>query len=220
MLRNAAAAAALLGIVASQLFNLSECLQMPVKPDKDSKVTVSTVLPVEECVVCTVSGVNDTQTSCHSSLSLVPEEEVILLFNCSQPLDQAYTVKIVRSIVCTKDACSPGEGETQSSFLTDFTRTITWELKAPEKTVVGLNIIGEGLKETSDPKSCPDGFQYLVERTKSTGEVQTEAYCRGGSVTYLELSNQVTVSLHAKSEAEVDPLLFTAYAKPLLDSHS
>lgn len=71
---------------------------MTVRPDKDSMVTVSTGLPAEQCAVCTVRGVNDTETSCQPSLSLVPEEDVNLLFNCSQPIDQAYTVKISKSI--------------------------------------------------------------------------------------------------------------------------
>lgn len=57
---------------------------------------VSTEL--NDCVVCKVSGVNDTETSCHPSLALVPEEEVKLLFNCSQPVDQAFTVMIIHTI--------------------------------------------------------------------------------------------------------------------------
>lgn len=61
-------------------------------------VTVSTELPLDQCSVCTVSGVNDTRTSCHSSLSLVPEQEVTLLFNCSQSIEQSYTVAIARVI--------------------------------------------------------------------------------------------------------------------------
>lgn len=72
----------------------SECLQM-VRPDKGSTVTVSTEL--DECTVCTVSGGNDTQT-CQSFLSLVPEEEVQLLFKCNQPIEQAYSVMINRTI--------------------------------------------------------------------------------------------------------------------------
>ena len=57
-------------------------------------MTVSTKLPLAQCAVCTVSGVNDTETSCHSSLSLVPEDEVKLLFNCSKPIEDSYTVTI------------------------------------------------------------------------------------------------------------------------------
>lgn len=61
-------------------------------------MTVSTKLPLDQCAVCTVRGENGTETSCHSSLALVPEEEVKLLFNCSQPIDQAFTVMINRTI--------------------------------------------------------------------------------------------------------------------------
>ncbi|KAM4630925.1 CUB domain-containing protein 1 [Polymixia lowei] len=205
----------LLGIVFLSLFNLSECLRTTIQPDKDSMVTVSTDLPVEQCAVCTVSGVNDTQTSCHSSLSLVAEKEVTLLFNCSQPLEQAFTVKIVRSIECTKDSCSPTTGEAQASILTEFTRTFTWTLKAPEKTVVGLDILGEGVKETSDPTSCPDGFQYSMVTGTSNSKVQTQAYCRGGSMTHLDLTNPVAASFQVKPKAAVVPVVFTVSAKPL-----
>lgn len=76
-----------------------------VRPNKDSTVTISTELP--HCTVCKVSGVNDTEKSCHSSLPLVPEETVKLLFNCSQPVDQAFTVLITRTI---------GETENLKSF--------------------------------------------------------------------------------------------------------
>uniref|UniRef100_UPI003AAE4447 CUB domain-containing protein 1 n=1 Tax=Centroberyx gerrardi TaxID=166262 RepID=UPI003AAE4447 len=211
----ATCAVALLGVLFLSGFNLSECLKMAVRPDKGSVVTVSTDLPSDQCVVCTVSGVNDTQTSCHSSLPLVPEEEVTLLFNCSQPIEQAYTVKITRSIECTKDTCSPTTGEAQPSLLTEFTRTFTWDLKAPEKTVVDLHILGEGLLETSQPKSCPDRFQYSVVRPKLNGNVQTQAYCRGGSVTNLDLPNQAAMSLQVGPKAKVDSVLFQASAKPL-----
>lgn len=74
----------------------SESLQTVVRPDIGSTVTVSTELPL--CAVCKISGVNDTEKSCHSSLPLVPDEEVKLLFNCSQPVDQAFTVLITRTI--------------------------------------------------------------------------------------------------------------------------
>lgn len=74
----------------------SGCFQTVVQPSKGSTVTVSTTLPLAQCAVCTVSG--DNLTSCHSILSLVPEAEVKLLFNCSQPLDQSFTVTVNHSI--------------------------------------------------------------------------------------------------------------------------
>lgn len=113
---------------------------------------------------------------------------------------------------CTKDACSPATVETQPSILTEFTRTFTWEIKAPGKTAVSLDILGEGLVETSQP--CPNGFQYSVaiSKTKSNGRAK---FCRGGSVTHLDLVNEAVVSLQVKPKALVDPVLFKATAGPL-----
>ncbi|XP_051247553.1 CUB domain-containing protein 1 [Dicentrarchus labrax] len=203
---------ALLGLLFVTVFDASECLRTVVRPNKSSTVTVSRELPLDQCAVCTVSGVNDTQTSCHSSLSLVPEEEVTLLFNCSQPIEQAFTVMITGTIECTKDTCSPTTVETQPSILTEFTRTFTWELKAPEKIVVGLGILGDGLMEMSHP--CPDGFQYSVTTDKTSGKGTTQ-YCQGGSVTHLDLPNQAAVSLQVKPKAQVPLVLFQASAGPL-----
>lgn len=113
---------------------------------------------------------------------------------------------------CTKDICSPATVEAQPSILTEFTRNFTWDIKAPKKTVVSLDILGEGLVETSQP--CPDGFQYLVTVSKTNGKGQTE-YCRGGSVTQLDLANQSVVSLRVEPKALVDHVLFKASAGPL-----
>ncbi|KAL3043692.1 hypothetical protein OYC64_003534 [Pagothenia borchgrevinki] len=206
------ATCALLGLLFFTVFDSSECLQTAVRPDKGSTVTVSTELSLDQCAVCTVSGVNDTQTSCHSSLALVPEEEVKLLLNCSQPLEQGYTVTIASIIECTKDACSPTTVQPQPSILTEFSRTFTWELKAPEKTVVGLDILGDGLMETAQP--CSNGFQFSVTTSKTNTNGRTE-YCQGGSVTRLDLLNAAVVSLQVKPQAKVDSVGFQASAGPL-----
>ncbi|XP_069548820.1 CUB domain-containing protein 1 [Brachyistius frenatus] len=202
---------ALLGLLLLTVLDSSECLQTAVRPDKDSTVTVSTELPFAQCAVCTISGVNDTETSCHSSLSLAPEKEVKLLFNCSEPIEQSYTVTITRSIECTKDVCSPTLVEAQPSLLTEFTRTFIWELKAPEKTVVSLDVLSEGLMETSEP--CTNGFQFSVAASKTNSEGPTQ-YCQGGSVTRLDLPNPAAVSLVVKPKAKVESLRFQASAGP------
>ncbi|CAJ1083247.1 CUB domain-containing protein 1-like isoform X1 [Xyrichtys novacula] len=201
----------LIGLLLLTVFDSSECLQTVVRPDKDSTVTVSSMLPPDQCAVCSVSGVNDTVKTCDSSLHLVPEEEVTLLFNCSQPLEEAYSVVIARTIECTKDTCSPATGETQPSLLTEFTRHFTWDLKAPEKTVVSLKILGEGLAKSSQP--CPSGLQYSVATTETSSPTQT-LYCQGGSETQLDLPNGAVVSLLAGPKAQVEPVLFQVSAGP------
>uniref|UniRef100_A0A3P8SNR5 CUB domain containing protein 1a n=1 Tax=Amphiprion percula TaxID=161767 RepID=A0A3P8SNR5_AMPPE len=186
----------------------SEILQTTVQPDKGWTVMLSTKL--DQCPVCTVSGVNDTQTTCKASLSLVPEEEVKLLFNCSQPIGQSYTVTINSSIECTNDSCNPSR-VALPSILTELSRTFTVEVKAPEKTVVSLDVLGEGLMESSQP--CTDGIQYSVVTSKTDSKSQTQ-YCGGGSVTRLDLLNEAAVSLPVLSNVQVTTL-FQASAAPL-----
>lgn len=222
---------------------LSESLQTVVRPDKGSTVTISTEWP--SCTVCKISGVNDTEKSCHTSLPLVPEEEVKLLFACSQPVDAAFNVSITGTIgktescetcachpsrgpdrcegtsihpcvfglnpECTKDACTPTTVEAQPSFLTEFPRTFTWELKAPEKTVVSLDILGEGLAESSQP--CAGEMQYSVVHSEAGGGGGAR-YCKGGSVTRLDLVDRAVVTLQVQPKAPVS-VLFQTSAGPL-----
>lgn len=82
----------------------------------------------------------------------------------------------------------------------------------PKKTVASLNILGEGLLETSQP--CTNGFQYSVAASKTNSKGGTR-YCQGGSVTRLDLVNQAFVSLEVKPNAEVKSVLFQASAGPL-----
>lgn len=102
--------------------------------------------------------------------------------------------------------------EVQPSILTEFHRTFIWEVKAPKKMFVSLNVLGEGLTETSKP--CTDGLQYSVALSKKDIEDKT-LYCRGGSMTLLKLVNEAVASLEVKPETQVESVLFQASAGPL-----
>lgn len=117
-----------------------------------------------------------------------------------------------RNTDCTEKACSPQMVEVQSSMLTKFRRTFVWELKAPKKMFVSLNVLGEGLIEASQP--CRDGLQYSVALSKTNIKDKTQ-YCRGGSVTLLKLVNEAVVFLDVKPEKQVDSVVFQASAGPL-----
>lgn len=77
---------------------------------------------------------------------------------------------------------------------------------------MGLDILGEGLMETSQP--CPNGFQYSVAISKTNSKGRTQ-YCQGGSMTRLDLPDQAVVSLQVKPKAQVKSVLFQASAGPL-----
>ncbi|XP_054620617.1 CUB domain-containing protein 1-like [Dunckerocampus dactyliophorus] len=201
-----------LGLLLLIILASSECLQLTALPDKGSTVTVSTAPHLDDCAVCVVSGVNDTQTSCHATLTLAPEKEVKLLFNCSQPVEQAYTVTVTQILECTEDTCSPSTVETQPSLLSEFTRTFIWQIKAPAKTVVGLNVLGEGLREASRP--CNNGYRYSVDTSGTNSKAETD-YCKGGSVTHLDLFSDAVVSLQVQPKTKVESVVFQASAGPL-----
>ncbi|XP_061676391.1 CUB domain-containing protein 1 isoform X2 [Syngnathoides biaculeatus] len=201
-----------LGLFLLLVLDSSECLQLTVRPDKGSSVTVSNARPLVECTVCTVGGVNDTQTLCHSILALEPEKEVKLLFNCSHPVEKSYTVTIGQVIECTKDTCIPSTVKTQPSLLNEFPRTFIWTIKAPEKTVVGLDVLGEGLRETS--QRCNNGYQYSVAMFEGNGKAETH-YCKAGSVTHLDLLDQAVVSMQVQPKTQVESVVFQASAGPL-----
>lgn len=194
---------ALLALLFLAVLDSSESQQEVVRPDKGLNVIVSTEQP--KCSVCIVSKVNSTQSSCNSSLSLVPEVETTLEFSCSQPVEQSYTVTIARSIECTENACSPPTLQTQPSILTNFARIFTWDLNAAQDTVVRLSIIEGGLTDTLQP--CSDGYQFSVSTSIASSKAQTQ-YCRGGSVKSLYLINPAVVSLQVKPKAQVVSELF------------
>lgn len=102
--------------------------------------------------------------------------------------------------------------ETQPSLLSEFPRTFIWTIKAPEKTVVGLDVLGEGLRETSQP--CNNGYQYSVTAFEENSKAVAR-YCKAGSVTHLDLLDRAVVSLQVTPKTPVESVVFQASAGPL-----
>ncbi|KAM9824527.1 CUB domain-containing protein 1 [Neosynchiropus ocellatus] len=333
----------------------TECLQTKVKPAKGSTVSVSTVLPSDECSVCKVSGVNGTETSCTSSLVAEPEVEIQLLFKCSQAVDKAfaatisqtigeglkesaepcqngyqytltmaktnekvhyckagsvthldllsgavvslqikpkatvepvlfqasagplkgptvvvtvadnenmvvsrnpkdpecelcsleggvpacsptgktlkgvsglslefgclkpqdvYQVEISKKIECVKTSCTPGAVEFDPELFKGFERSLTWVISVPDKTALTLDVLGGGLKEVPASDNCQDGVKYSTETRKSDGEVKTQSFCRGGTLSRLHLPGTTTLSARLPKGGDVDKKLFSVSSAP------
>lgn len=112
---------------------------------------------------------------------------------------------------CTSDACSPGEGKVQASLFTGFHRSFLWTIGGPDGTLLGLDFFGEGLKES---EVCADGYVYSVSRTDAQGVVLTQNYCKGGTVTQLDLPSKASVSVVVPKQEEVLPTVFSVAPKP------
>ncbi|XP_035283894.1 CUB domain-containing protein 1 [Anguilla anguilla] len=207
--------ALLLGTIVLLVSSISECLETSVTPEAGATVILGTSLPAEECSVCRVGGVNGSELACSSTLTLQPDENVILQYNCSNP-HEAFTVEIQKTIECTKDSCSPAAGETQSSLFTDFKRTFIWNLTGAPETEFGLDFPEDGLKKIAPPETCPDQYQYTMVSTLPSGDVRTEMFCRNGPVSHVDLPNKATVSLQVLGKENVNPSLFQITSKPLV----
>lgn len=178
-------------------------LDTVVRPSNGSAVTVSTDRP--DCSVCEVTGVNATETACHQSLTLTPEQEVRLQFKCSEPTEQAFSASITHTIDCNKDSCSPSSAQAQD-ILPELPRVYLWGLSAPPKVTVRLDLMGTGGLSKST-ELCPDGVQVSVFKSESD---PGERFCQGGPTVALDVKNKATVKLQVSPKTTLKPAVFTA----------
>lgn len=112
---------------------------------------------------------------------------------------------------CTKSLCTPAAGEVDPDLFKDFKRSLTWDISVPERTVLTLDFPG-GIKELSGEEHCQDGLQYSVSTTKSGGRIEANSYCKGGTVSHLDLLGATTVTMEVTKEEELDSTAFTVQA--------
>lgn len=118
------------------------------------------------------------------------------------------------SSVCSTSSCSPSVGETDPSLFKDFKRSLKWDISVPERTVLTLDFPGDGLKEISGVENCQDGYRYSVSTTKSDGTVKTNSYCKGGTVSQLDLHGVTTVTVEVPKGGDLDQTAFNVKAAP------
>lgn len=188
------------------LLTASECLQITLQPDESSTVTLSSSLPLDQCSICVIT--DQTGQDCSTTLTINPNDNAALLLNCSQPYS-TISVLIRSKILCSKSSCTPGFGGVPDPFLSGFSRTLVWDLQAPAETTLVVNLPGDGLQKVVDGAQCKDGYQFSVGTSGSDDSIQTQAFCRNGSVDHLELLNQATLTILVSPEEKLNPSLFT-----------
>lgn len=116
---------------------------------------------------------------------------------------------------CTKSSCTPAAGEVDPDLFKDFRRSVTWDIQVPERTVLSLDFPGgDGLKEIHGAENCKDGYGYAVSSTKSDGTVKTSGFCKGGTVSRLDLLGATTVTVEVPKGEELDQTAFNVKAAP------
>lgn len=111
---------------------------------------------------------------------------------------------------CTKTSCKPAAAEADPSLFKNFKRTITWDISVPDRTVLTLDFPANGLREISAAEACQDGYQYTATRTRSDGEVKTNIYCKGGTVSHLNLLGATALTIEVPKGGELENSAFSA----------
>lgn len=89
---------------------------------------------------------------------------------------------------------------------------MTWDISVPESTVITLDFPGGGLKEISAGVTCPDDYQYSVSTIKRSGEIQSNNYCKGGTVSDLNLLGATTVTIEVPKGEKLESAAFNVKA--------
>ncbi|XP_062386236.1 CUB domain-containing protein 1 [Sardina pilchardus] len=200
-------------LLLTQASVMSAGVNVTVTPEQGSTITITKDADATaDCDACVDGGGNPRLCDLPEFVLSKPVETIVL-FNCTQPQD-VYKVKTEGKIACTTDACSPEAGKDQASVFTDFHRSFLWTIEGPDGTLLNLDFTGEGLKEVPESEVCADGYLYSVSSTDSQGVVLTQNYCRGGTLTHLELPSKASVSMAVPKQAAVLPVVFNVAPKP------
>ena len=115
---------------------------------------------------------------------------------------------------CTKSSCTPAAADVDPKLFNGFKKTVTWHINVPDRTVLTLFFPAEGLKGISAAETCQDGYQYTVTTARSDGELKTNIYCKGGTVSHLDLFGATTLTVEVPKGGELENSAFNAKATP------
>lgn len=71
-----------------------------------------------------------------------------------------------------------------------------------------------GVKEIDIGDSCQDGYSYTTSFIKKNGDLKTNVYCKGGTVTQLDFLEAPTLMAEVPGGAELTGNVFSISARP------
>ncbi|XP_062322438.1 CUB domain-containing protein 1-like isoform X2 [Osmerus eperlanus] len=184
-----------------------EGLAVTLTPDQGTTFNISRrELTGSKCAVCSGGGL---RRSCSSSVVLRGPEATPVEFTCPSP-EGLFTVRVSREIVCTSSSCSEDVRQTDSGSrpLQSFARTFSWTLRASGPSALLLDVSPTGLTQIQPAQACPDQHTYSLQAFQSTGTVVLGTYCRGGSVSGVQLPRLGQLSLEVPGGVELEPAVF------------
>ncbi|XP_066538443.1 CUB domain-containing protein 1a [Hoplias malabaricus] len=136
---------------------------------------------------------------CQSAVALRQDTEVN--FTCQQPED-IFTVEIIKHIECSAK-CNGSITPEQYPSLQSFSRTFTWNVKAPQKAF-SVDFTKAGLRQIKPTESCQDKHVYTV----FTGTTTVGRFCRLGTIKGIQVPLEGSVSLKVPGKEQLDPTTF------------
>ncbi|XP_024154038.1 CUB domain-containing protein 1 isoform X2 [Oryzias melastigma] len=185
--------------------------KMDITVGPSSTVVLSNDPGSPKCSVCTVDG---SEADCsHSGKTLTSGKKFTLEFRCLRPQD-VFRVTMETKMDCTPTSCTPAAAEVDPNFFKDFKRTLMWDISLPSRTILSMSFPVGGVKEIDIGDSCQDGYSYTTSFIKKNGDLKTNSYCKGGTVTQLDFLEAPTLMAEVPGGAELTGKVFSISARP------
>uniref|UniRef100_A0A667XCQ0 CUB domain containing protein 1 n=1 Tax=Myripristis murdjan TaxID=586833 RepID=A0A667XCQ0_9TELE len=168
-----------------------------------------------ECNVCSADGPDPT---CHATeLTLTKSQNTSLEFSCPKPQD-VFSVYIKKKIDCTETSCAGDIVQAESSLFPDFNRTFSWDLKVPATRAFRLDFPEPGMRQIPKGENCPDEHTYTIVTYLRSGPAIIGKYCKGGTVTTIQVRYKGRMLLNVPGDRKLEPLDFKLSVGPETDS--
>lgn len=115
---------------------------------------------------------------------------------------------------CTETSCSGNIVQPESSLFPDFNRTFTWDFKVVSTRAFQLDFPEAGMQQIPNEETCPDEHTYSLVTYLRTGLVKIGTFCRGGTVTSVQVRYKGRVSLQVPGDRKLNPVDFKVSSGP------
>ncbi|RVE67108.1 hypothetical protein OJAV_G00114840 [Oryzias javanicus] len=184
--------------------------KMSVNVDQGIVVTIRRTAEEPECDVCEGEGPRQTCDPSYQRLPYNPNTTVE--FTCPKP-EEIFNMDINRELDCTETVCSGNSVQTKDIF-SNFNRTFTWDLKVGQSQTFQLDFPKPGMRQIPEEETCPDDHTYSVVTYLRTGPTSIGTFCKGGSVTTVQVRFKGRVALQVPGKVKVDPVDFKVSVGP------
>lgn len=119
---------------------------------------------------------------------------------------------------CTETSCAGDIVQAESSLFPDFNRTFSWDLKVPATRAFRMDFPEPGMRQIPIGENCPDEHTYTIMTYLRSGPAVIGKYCKGGTVTTIQVRYKGRMLLNVPGDRKLEPLDFKLSVGPETDS--